>query len=1084
MKSINSNHVKMQKFIVLIITFLLIGSIVFAQKASIEGTVKTSNGESLPSATIQVKGTTSGTLSDVNGHFVLKAEPKDILVASYIGFETIEITVGNQKVINITLEDSKQEIKEVVVTALGIVKEKSTIGFSIQDVKGTELVKAREPNAINALTGKVAGLTVGASSEILGAPSVLLRGAAPIYVVDGVPVQTDTWNINPDDIESYTILKGPTAAALYGSRGQNGAIQITTKRGTTDKRGFSVDFNSSTMAESGFLAIPEVQDEYGAGDHGKYAFADGKGGGLNDGDYDVWGPKFEGQLIPQYDGQYTPGTKYTTTFADGKTYEGNIKPTAYIARGKDNLKRFLETGLLSNNSLALSASGEKYDLRFSASHSYQKGIVPNTSLNITNFNLTGGYNVSKKLRISSNMAYSRQYTPNVPDVNYGPNSIIYNIIAWGGADWNIDDMRNYWQPGKEGVQSVYAEYQRYHNPYFMSYEWLRGHYKNDLTGNVTISYKFTDHLNLQARTALSTYDLFRSEKLPFSAHPYGREAGEGDYREDKRNLFENNTDVLLSYDRYVVPKLNLHATAGGNIRSYSFRSSYASTDYLNVPGWYNLSNSKNPVKSFSYYAPMQVLSAYGSVDLTYDDFLTLSLTGRADKNSTLPTSHNTYFYPSVSTSIEMSKLVTIPTVKSWKLRGSYANVGSALTSATIGSTDEMLGSRVVGYGSSYKSPYDGPDYRNSSSYSIGLIQGKPSASYTNLISNPDLKPTSSSAWEVGTDVSLLNSRLNFDVTYFSSIDGPKIFELPISESTGYSSALVNGIKILRKGVEINVSGSLVHKVNGFSWDISANYSTNQQYLNEIYPGVDKLNIYLKVGDRMDKMYGSDFVRTSDGKIINDASGRPIRNSVAQYLGNANSDWAGAINNTFSYKNLSLKVQFDGRFGGHILDYVEKKTYQGGRHINTVLGAMGAARINDTKGIKSYVGEGVVISNGVAPVYDVDGKVTNYNALQFAPNTTATYLQDYISRYYGTDVADRISRTFVKLREVVLTYTIPQTVLSKTFIKQANISFVGRNLLYFAERTDIDIEQYANSDGSSGLQTPTTRRFGFNLNISF
>jgi len=1079
----------MQKFTLLIIMFLLIGSTVFAQKATVEGSVKTSNGESLPSATILVKGTTNGTLSDVNGHFTIKAEPKDILVASYIGFETIEVTVGNQKVINITLEDSKQEIKEVVVTALGIVKEKSTIGFSIQDVKGTELVKAREPNAINALTGKVAGLTVGASSEILGAPSVLLRGAAPLYVVDGVPVQTDTWNINPDDIESYTILKGPTAAALYGSRGQYGAIQITTKRGTTDKRGFSVDFNSSTMAESGFLAIPKVQDEYGAGDHGIYAFADGKGGGLNDGDYDVWGPRFEGQLIPQYDGQYTPGTSYTTTYANGSTYTGNIKPTSYVARGKDNLKRFLETGLLSNNSLALSASGEKYDLRFSASHSYQKGIVPNTKLNITNFNLNGGYNVSKKLRISANMAYSRQYTPNVPDVNYGPNSIIYNIIAWGGADWNIDDMRNYWQPGKEGVQSVYAEYQRYHNPYFMSYEWLRGHYKNDLTGNATISYKISDYFNLQARTAISTYDLFRSEKLPYSAHPYGREAGEGDYREDKRNLFENNTDVLLSYDRYVVPKLSVHATAGGNIRSYNFRSSYASTDYLNVPGWYNLSNSKNPVKSYNFYAPMQVLSAYATADLTYDDFLTLSLTGRADKNSTLPTSHNTYFYPSVSTSIELTKLVTIPYVKSWKVRGSYAKVGSALTSAMIGSTDEMLGSRVVGYGGSYKSPYDGPDYKNSSSYSIALIQGKPSASYTNLISNPDLKPNSSSAWEAGTDVSLFNNRLIFDVTYFSSIDGPKIFELPISESSGYKSALVNGIKVQRKGVEINVSGSPVHNVNGFSWDISANYSTNQQYLKEIYPGVDKLYVedlksYLKVGDRMDRMYGTDFVRTSDGKIINDASGRPIRNSVNQFLGNTNSDWVGAINNTFSYKNLSLKIQFDGRFGGQILDYVEKKTYQGGRHINTVLGAMGAARINDTKGIKSYVGEGVVVSNGKAIVYDSDGKVTNYNELQFAPNTTATYLQDYISRYYGTDVADRISRSFVKLREVVLTYTIPQSVLSKTFIKQANISFVGRNLLYFAERTDIDIEQYANTSGSSGLQTPTTRRFGFNLNISF
>jgi hypothetical protein len=324
----------------------------------------------------------------------------------------------------------------------------------------------------------------------------------------------------------------------------------------------------------------------------------------------------------------------------------------------------------------------------------------------------------------------------------------------------------------------------------------------------------------------------------------------------------------------------------------------------------------------------------------------------------------------------------------------------------------------------------------------------------------------------------------FDVTYFSSIDGPKIFSLPISGATGYNSALVNGIKVERKGIELSVSASPIRKKDGFNWDISANYSTNQQFLKEIYPGVEKLNIYLKVGDRMDKMYGSDFVKTADGKIINDASGRPIRNSVPQFLGYANPDWVGAVNNTFSYKNVSLKIQFDGRFGGTILDYVEQKTYQGGRNINTVLGDMGIARINDTKGIKSYIGEGLVVSNGQAIVYDTDGNVTNYDKLQFAPNTTATYLQDYISRYYGTNSSYAISRTFVKLREVVLTYNLPQRFLKGTFMQQANISFVGRNLLYFAQRSDIDIEQYAGTNGSSGLQTPTTRRFGFNLNITF
>jgi TonB-linked SusC/RagA family outer membrane protein len=1061
----------MKNLFTLLTLFLVLGISAFGQGTLIKGSINSSDGSALPGSTILIKGSLSGEISDSNGKFSIQAKPTDFLVISFIGYQPQEILVGTQTVIKVVLLESATELREVVVTALGIEKVKSTIGYAIEEVKAGDLVKAREPNAINSLVGKVSGLVIGSSTEILGAPSVLLRGVQPLYVVDGVPVQSDTWNINPDDIESYTVLKGATAAALYGSRGQYGAIQITLKKGTGNKREFSVDFNSSTMLESGFLAIPKVQDEYGPGDHGKYWFVDGRGNGTNDGDYDVWGPKFNGQLISQYDSPIDPAT-------------GERIPTPWTNRGKDNLKRFLEPGLLSTNSLAVAASNEKYDLRFSTSYNYQKGIVPNTSLNMANFNLSGGYNVSKKLRFDANISYSRQSTPNVPDVNYGPNSIIYNIIAWGGADWDIDDMHDYWQPGKEGVQSVYAEYQRYHNPYFMAYEWLRSHYKNDMTGYTSMKYKFSDDLNLLVRTAISSYDLFRSEKLPFSAHPYGREAGLGDYREDKRNLFENNTDALLTYDKYVMPKLSFHASAGANIRTYSFRSSYATTDYLNVPNWYNLSNSKNPVKSYSFFAPMSVLSAYALADFTYDDFATLSFTGRWDKNSTLPTSHNAYFYPSVSSSIELSKLFKIPKVESWRVRGSYANVGSALTSASIGPAYMAMGFDILDYGSDFYSPYDGPSYVNSPVYGIGLIQGIPAASYTATITNPDIKPSFSSSWEVGTDISLFKNRLMFDLTYYSNIDGPKIFALPISNASGSSSALVNGIKVQRKGFEISAMGVPVFTPGGFKWKVAANYSNTQQYLKEIYPGVEGYNIYLKVGDRMDKMYGSDFVRTQDGQLINDNSGRPIRNSVPQFLGYANSKWAGALTNTLTYKGFAFSFQFDGRFGGTILDYVEKKTYQGGRHINTILGEMGEARENDVAGIKSYIGEGMVVSNGVAIKYDQDGNILNYSELQFTQNTTPTFLQDYISRYYGTDASTSISRTFVKLREVVLTYNIPSRLLTNSPFQNVSFSLVGRNLLYFAERSDIDIEQYTGTSSYSGLQTPTARRIGFNLNMTF
>lgn len=464
----------------------------------------------MPGVNILVKGTTVGIITDSQGAYRLEVPSADaVLIFSFVGFETQEVSLNGRTTFDITLATDATQLSEIVVTALGIEKDKSKIGYATQEVKGSELVKAREPNAINSLVGKVAGLNVGTSGELVGAPVISLRGRQNIlYVVDGVPINSDTWNISPDDIESYTVLKGPASAAIYGTRGVNGAILITTKRGSTDRRGFSVDFNSSNMWDNTFLTIPEVQSQYGPGDHGRYAFADGKGGGLYDSDYDIWGPEFNGQLIPQYDGVVDPNNTYTTSFHGGATeFIGNIIPTPWVARGKDNLERFLNPGFLSTNNVGISASGDKYDLRFSYTHSYQKGQVPNTDLNSDNFNITTGFDFSDKLRFESNLNYNRQYSENFPDVQYGPNSMIYNIIIWGGADWDIDDMRDYWQPGKEGVQQIYADYTRYNNPYFLVYEWLRGHKKTDVYGYMSLKYKPVDFLEVLGRTSISSYNL-------------------------------------------------------------------------------------------------------------------------------------------------------------------------------------------------------------------------------------------------------------------------------------------------------------------------------------------------------------------------------------------------------------------------------------------------------------------------------------------------------------------------------------------------------------------------------------------------
>ncbi|MBS0028570.1 SusC/RagA family TonB-linked outer membrane protein [Chitinophaga sp. 22321] len=1055
-----------------LLLLLITTTTLYAQQAITGKVISADDRQPVIGATVKVKGVNRGAVTDANGSFAISAATTDELQISFIGYLPTLYPLKGASDVTIALQPDKKALDEVVVTALGIRKEVKRVGYAVQEVKGADLIKAREPNPINGLTGKVAGLTVGASAELLAAPLVLLRGSnIGLYVVDGVPINSDTWNISPDDIESYTVLKGVTASALYGSRGLNGAIMITTKKGTKDKRGLSIDFNSSTMFEKGFNAIPAVQDEYGPGDHGKYAFVDGKGNGTNDGDYDVWGPKFEGQLIPQYDSPVDPAT-------------GKRTGTPWIARGKNNLQRFLQTGMLSTNNISVSSHTEKADLRFSLSHSYQKGIVPNTSLNITNFNISAGYNFSSRLRLDAYMNYNRQYSNNFPDVTYGPNSIIYNTLIWAGADWSMDDMRNYWQPGKEGIQSIYAEYQRYHNPWFMTYEWLRGHYKTDINGYAKLNYKITDKLELLARTQITSYDLMRNEKVPYSAHPYGREEGKGDYREDKRTLFENNTDVLLSYTNMFPHKIGVHASVGGNARSYRFNSSYVSTNYLNAPGWYGFGNSRDPLFATNFQAPMLVLSAYGYVDIDLGKYATISLTDRVDKASNLPIRNNVYSYPSVALSTVVSDYVQLPSVISFlKLRGSYANVKGGFTQATIGATP--LATYPLGYGTEYQSSYDGPVY-NTASYNVAPVyQNQAGAYISQTIANPDLKPFATKVFETGMDIRFLKNRIGVDATYFTSQNGPQIYDVIISSATGYAKNRINGVNTRKTGYEVSLNGSPLRNPNGLNWNITANWSTYQEKYVSIYGNETKLNAFVGVGDRVDKIYGSTFVKTPDGQIINDGSGRPIMNPTQQFLGNASADWVWGVNNNFSYKGISLSFQFDGRVGGNMIDYIQQQTFRGGRNILTTQGAMGEARYQDYKGVKSYQGEGVVVSNNVPIQYDNNGNVTNYDKLQYAPNTTKSFLQDYISVYYKTNEANVISKTFAKLREVTIGYALSPALLKGTFIRGANISFVGRNLLYFAKNKDVDLDQYPGADqGASTLQTPTTKRYGFNLNLTF
>ncbi len=1095
---------------------LLLGGTLSAQSIVIKGLVSDNLNQPLPGVTVLIKGTHTGTITGSNGTFTLSATPGQTLKFSSIGLIPVAVQVADASFIPVTLISDGKTLSEVVITALGVKKEVRRIGYSVTEIKGADLTVARDPNPINSLAGKVAGLSVGASAEFFGRPQLVLRGSTDLlYIVDGVPISSDSYNVSADDIDSYTVLKGPNAAALYGFRGVNGAIVITTKRGTKDKKGWSIDFNSTNVLEKGFIVNPVSQTQYGRGKQFNYSYGDV----LYDNKQRLpeWGPRFEGQLIKQYDSPYNAATGVRTA-------------TPWTARGANNFNNFVQQGLITTDNIALATTGEKSDTRISYSHTYQKGMFPNTKLNLDNFNINTGYNFSSKFRIEGDLNLNVQYSPNIPDVSYGPNSYSYMFKVYGSADYDVNSLKNIYQ-GPQGVNNLvqYApEYGRENSAYFVAQKWLRSQNKTDIFGYLKATYKFNDDLNFSVREQVSTWNQLRTEQVPSSTNlntylPWYYFGWYGDYREDRRNLMESNTDAILNFNKNLGP-WNIGALLGANARSFTYTSSWATTKDLSLPNVYNLANSTNPILTYNFNSKMQVYSAFYSVDLGYRNYFNINTTNRVDKLSTLPTNNSTYFYPSVSLSTVVTDYIKLPNFISFlKLRASSATVKGGLTSSTIGTAYNAFNStatgsgwnstpvsNLLGYGSELYSAYDGPTYQNSSPAGPSTYyNGTPSVSLSNTIANPGIKPFSVQSEETGMDIKFLKNRLGIDATYFRTVNGPVIFPLNVAPSTGNSNQIVNGVTTLKKGLELSLSGSILRSVNGLNWDVNLNYSKFKEVLKSIYPGQNILEQNghdYKVGERLDGLYSTKFVRDQSGHIVYGNGGAPLQSpgGLANngLLGYANPDFAFGISNKFSYRAFTLSFQVDGRIGGKIYDYTYYHANNGGTSIESASGALGAARLADWNIFKSggkvtgsYVGQGVVIQSGT-PNF-ANGQITNLSALTFAPNTTGVTTQSYVSSGIGGNFDEyyMVSRSYAKLREVTLGFNVPQRWLEGSAIKRISFSLVGRNLLYFAARKDMDMDQYASGYNASDrsiqggsstgdLQTQTARRYGFNLNVGF
>ena len=1035
----------------MLIAFILFCSLQVFGQTKRTGKVSDQSG-AIPGASVINKATGKGTATDLSGRFTILATADDILEFRSLGYITQQLKVGAADSLNVVLLSDAKALNEVVVTALGIKKEKKAVGYAVQEIGGKDLVKAREPNGINSLTGKVAGLTITPSANLFGDPGIYLRGQSGVLiVVDGVPISSDSWNLSPDDIETYSILKGANAAALYGSRGQRGAILITTRKGSSANKGFTVEFNSSTQLQTGYNAIPDYQTSYGAGDNFKYAFKDGKGGGVNDNDYFVWGPRFEGQLITQYNSPVDPVTKA-------------LVPIPWLARGTDNLKNFLRDGLLSTNNVAISTKSEVGDMRLSISQLFQRGTVPNTKLGSTNFNFSGGLNAGKKVRFEAAINYNKQITPNYPDANYGPNSYVYLMNIWGGADYDVRDLKNYWKPGQENIQQYNREYTIYNNPYFTAYENLHSYAKDDIYGYVQMKYNLTDKLNFNLRTNVSTWSRTRTKQIPVSGNFYNDGVNlVGGYQEVYDKFWENNTEASLSYaDRF--KNVGFKTSVFGNLRTVNVKSLSASTNGgLIVPGVYDLSNTVLPSIPVNDYGQRQVGSVYGLIDLDYKNYIFLNFTGRYDRSSTLPTKHNAYFYPSASLSAVFSEMVTLPKAISFlKARASYANVASDLVNEGA--------------------PYD--IYKLNSTYTPYSTRwnNNTGVTYSGVLTNPDILAARVKTTEVGLEARFLNNRIGFDAAAFYNIEGPGIVNLEVSATSGVTSTQKNAFTYVRKGLEFTLDGSPI-KTSNFTWNIIGNWSTSHRWLNKI-DGVLNRDGLIKVGDRADGYFITDFQRDENGKLIVGTNGLPALNPYRSKAGYSDNDFVAGINNSFRYKAFGLSFQIDGRFGGKIANAVDDSQWNSG----TAPASDSPYRLLDWENRNNAAWKGSVMTNGLKIVSgalstDQDGKVISDTRV-FAPNDVRVLYQTWARNYNRSNYELMRSRTFVKLREVVLTYTFPKNFLERTkIINAANLSLVGRNLLYFTGKgtKNMDLDQFI---AGAGLQTPSVKSFGLNLNVTF
>jgi len=1034
------------------------------------GTVTDNAGEPIPGVSVMVKGTTNGVITDINGKYSLSNVPDNAtLLFSFVGMKSQEISVEGKNTIDVVMKEETIGVGEVVVTALGIKRSEKTLGYTTQELAGDKLTAGGNLNVASSLSGEIAGLTVSNPTGMFQTPSFSLRGNTPLIVLDGVPVESDFFDLSSDNIDNINVLKGTAASALYGSRGKNGAIMITTK--TAKKEGLEINFETKNMVTAGFSSFPKTQHQYGSGSQGAYEFWDGEGGGKSDDDME-WGPKLDvGNTASQWNspildtetGEVTPwwGNVKDTKYDDKSRYER--VPMELVSH--DNLKDFLQTGLITNNNISVSYKGEKSSFVFIGQYAYQKGQAPTTSLTTGGLNFNSTFNLSKKLTLDANLSYNAVISPNYPDYGYHPSNYIYTFIEWMGDDIDGKDLKAHqWVPGMEGYRQANYNYAWYNNPYFAIMQSRHKENRNVVTSQLRLNYKLTKDLEIMGRASLREKDILRQNMIPKSYMNYDA-SREGDYKVWNIRQMNVDADVLVTYKKDLFDDIKLTVNAGSSLFYRKYRNDYESTDGLTIPGIYSMSNSAGPIitydedeTSWGQRTRKEIRSVYASANLDFSKYAYLTVTGRNDWSSTLAKGNNSYFYPSVALSTVLSDYLKLPkSINYLKVFGSWTIVSSDLDPYQI----QQVYTKLEDWGSTIK------------------------VEYPSSLVNYDIKPQKTTSWEFGLSTSLIN-RLSFNLTYYHSLDENQILDMEISQASGFDSRKINGNQYTTNGWEI-MTGVKAIQSDDFKWKFNLNWSRRVERLTSIYGGEDYFGD-LKKGDRADAYYSTVWKRTSDGDLIVDATGQPIKDSYKRSVGHTDPNWRLGWQNTFHYKDFTVDVDMDGAYGGVIYSKLCAKLWWGGKHTKS-------AKYRDAEyaaGTPIYVPDAMVVTGG-SVTYDVNGNVVSDNRT-YSKNTQAVDWQSWCQNYpYRAAVTSKMDKTFanifsrsyVKLRHVSVSYDCHKLLKRKDSpVKNLTVMVFGNNLAVLSKAPWIDPDISGDDSNDDGAADPTARYLGVGVNVKF